>query len=176
MVPRLASLSKKISRQSQKSQMTRPYGSRLAKDPSVTWPVNVPTPTTATYLQIKMMVTLSEFTDQIQKAGLGFELVQDSRGTVPGGPVELSITRGKRPFINLALRTLNCMDRSPQDTESYFITHVTIEDAATLRVQKQLAPVELWTLVYETRMQSISPPQEQRPRYVTRPSKHYRTF
>jgi len=130
------------------------------------------------------MVTLSEFTAEIRRAGLAFEIITDSRGTVPGGPISISVTRGDRPFTDLALRTLNRIDRSPEDTESYFITHVTIDEAATLRVQKQLAPTELWALVYETRLQTINPPQEQRhrfnhnhqrhSRYVTRPSKHYR--
>lgn len=131
------------------------------------------------------MVTISEFTDQIQKAGLAFEITHDSRGTVPGGPVSLSITRSNRPFTNLALRTLNSMDRSPTDTESYFITHVTIDEAATLRVQKQLAPAELWSLVYQTRIQTINPQEHRRrfnhnhqyqSRYVARPSKHSRNF
>jgi hypothetical protein len=132
-----------------------------------------------------MMVTIAEFTDQITRAGLAFEITRDSRGSVPGGPISISITRSQRPFTDLSLRTLNRIDQSPDDTESYFITHVTIDEAATLRVQKQLAPTELWALVYETRLRTINPPREQRrrfhhqprhSRYVTRPSKHIRNF
>jgi hypothetical protein len=130
-----------------------------------------------------MMVTITELTHQIHKAGLSFEITKDFRGTSPGGPVYISIRRNQRPFTDLTLRTLNPIDRKPEETDAYFITHVTIDEAATLRIQKALAPETLWARIYETRLQTINPPRERlhhnhqpqyQSRYVERPSKHHR--
>lgn len=104
------------------------------------------------------MVTISQFTHEIDKAGLTFQITSDSRGNIPGNPVQISINRRDRPFTSITLRTLNPIDREIEDTDNYFITHAIVDDAATLRVRQNLSPNDLWRHVYSIRTNAINAP------------------
>jgi hypothetical protein len=138
-----------------------------------------------------MMVTILDLTLEILKTGLPFLITRDSRSLIPGGPVDITITRHDRPLAKISLKTLNPIDQPADNVDAYFITHATIDEAATFRVPKTLSAEDLWSKIYQIRLEAIPPPmdyyQQSRPpqaqfrrahrphpRYRQRPSKHLR--
>lgn len=139
-----------------------------------------------------MAITITDLKDTIQAARHFFSIKADYRGILAGNPVQIIINRNNSAATYIHLLTMSPTINDTQETDQYFITHVTIDEAITFRVPKTMTPSELWQRVYEIRLRTMPPPEphwrernrhhqrcasnrENRPahqRYLQRPSKH----
>ena len=107
---------------------------------------------------LPMTVDITDLTNQIHAAGYSAIVEQDLRGSLAGGPVNIAITRNHSTFTHLHLLTLSPLPNDLENTTHYFITHVTIDQAITLRIPKTMTAQELWHHIYDTRLKTIPTP------------------
>jgi hypothetical protein len=105
-----------------------------------------------------MTVDITDLTNHIHAAGYSAIVEEDLRGSLAGGPVNIAITRNNSTFTHLHLLTLSPLPNDPENTTHYFITHITIDQAITLRISKTMTAQELWHHIYDTRLKTIPTP------------------
>ena len=106
-----------------------------------------------------MTVNITDLTNHIHAAGYSVTVEEDRRGSLAGGPVNISITRNNSTFMRLHLLTLSPLPNNLENANQHFITHITIDHAITLRIPKTLTAQDLWQRIYETRLKTIPTPE-----------------
>jgi hypothetical protein len=142
-----------------------------------------------------MAITITDLTNEIHTARHFAIIKQDYRGTLAGSPVNIVINRNNSAPTHIHLLTMSPTIGNHQNTDDYFITHITIDEAITIRVPRTMSASELWQRIYQIRLKTVPPPEpdwrernrhyqrrpvirENRPaqqRYLQRPSKHQLT-
>lgn len=141
-----------------------------------------------------MSITITDLKSAIQAAGHFFTIKRDYRGILVGNPLNVIVNRNNSASNYIHLLTMSPTISHTSNTEDYFITHITIDEAITFRIAKTMTATELWQRIYQIRLRTMPPPEphwqqrqrnrhHQRPqfteprqpthqRYLQRPSKH----
>lgn len=92
------------------------------------------------------MPLISDLLNEIRRAQITINIINDSRGVSPGGTMILDLVRGNRCFATLLIRTLHPVAKEQFNAvDNYSVTEVSIDNAEVLQIRRPVTAQELWT-------------------------------
>jgi len=95
------------------------------------------------------MATVNAFINELIRSGLRIRIVNDKRGIVPGGFLEIDLILSRVNSTSLLIKSVHPIGERFENPECYSITEITIDSSDVIRKRQPISASDLCTTVLQ---------------------------